>query len=156
MAVSRLTTEQKNMLQESPHVARVTDTTVAFTQKFKRYFCEEYINGKKPRQILAESGIDATILGDTRLNSLRWHTLQEFQDNNGEVPEDRIRKTKLSSANTTEGKLELLEQELLYTKQELEFLKKLLSPTKKPENAKNRSNGCGKIRNHLWNSKQTG
>ena len=71
MAVSKLTKEQTEILSSYPQVARTTDTTVIFTQIFKRHFCEEYIKGKSPRVILKESGIDPYVLGVTRMYSLR-------------------------------------------------------------------------------------
>lgn len=77
MAVSKLTKEQIEILSNYSQVARITDATVVFTQTFKRHFCEEYIKGKSPRTILKESGIDPAVLGATRMNSLRWHALEE-------------------------------------------------------------------------------
>lgn len=124
MAVSKLTKQQIEILSNCPQVARITDATVVFTQTFKRYFCEEYIKGKSPRTILQESGIDPAVLGVTRMNSLRWHALEEWEVADGKI-EQANNKSKLSKAKTVEGKLSIIEHELIYTRQELKYLKKI-------------------------------
>ena len=43
MTVSKLTKEQIEILSNYSQVARTTDTSVVFTQTFKRHFCEEYM-----------------------------------------------------------------------------------------------------------------
>ena len=124
MAVSKLTKEQIEILSNYPQVARTTDTTVVFTQTFKRHFCEEYIKGKSPRTILKESGIDPNVLGTTRMYSLRWHALKEWETAD-EKNERACNKSKISEAKNVEDKLSLMEHELIYARQEIKYLKKI-------------------------------
>ena len=124
MTVSKLTKDQIEILSNYPQVARTTDATVVFTQTFKRHFCEEYIKGKSPRTILKESGIDPDVLGATRMNSLRWHALEEWEAADGKI-EQASNKSKFSKTKTVEDKLSLIEHELVYTRQELNYLKKI-------------------------------
>jgi hypothetical protein len=125
MAVSKLTKEQIEILSNYPQVARTTDTTVVFTQTFKRHFCEEYIKGKSSRTILQESGIDPNILGATRMHSLMWHALKEWEVADGKI-DQVINKREFSKAQTVEDKFSLMEHELIYARQEIEYLKKIL------------------------------
>lgn len=124
MAISKLTKEQIEMLSNCSQVARTTDTTVVFTQTFKRHFCEEYIKGKSPRTILKESGIDPDVLGATRMYSLRWHALKEWEAADGKI-EQACSKSKISKAKTVEDKLSLVEHELVFARQEINYLKKI-------------------------------
>lgn len=132
MAVSKLTKEQIEILSSYPQVTRTTDTTVVFTQTFKRHFCEEYIKGKPPRTILKESGIDPDVLGAKRMYSLRWHALQEWESADGKIDQTN-NKSELSKSKTVEDKVSLMEHELIYARQEIEYLKKYFSPTAKLE-----------------------
>lgn len=124
MAVSKLTKEQIEILSSYPQVTRTTDTTVVFTQTFKRHFCEEYIKGKSPRIILRESGIDPDVLGAKRMYSLRWHALKEWEAADGKI-DQTINKSEISKTKTIEDKFSLLEHELIYARQEIEYLKKI-------------------------------
>lgn len=124
MTVSKLTKEQIEILSNYPQVAHTTDATVVFSQTFKRHFCDEYIKGKSPRTILKESGIDPEVLGASRLNSFRWHALQEWEVADGKVKQT-CNKSKFSKANTVEDKLSLMEHELIYARQEINYLKKI-------------------------------
>src|SRR5665648_236251 len=124
MTVSKLTKEKIEILSSYSQVARTTDTSVVFTQTFKRHFCEEYIKGKSPRTILQESGIDPDVLGVTRMYSLRWHAVKEWEMADGKI-EQTGNKSEFSKAKTVEDKLSLMEHELIYARQEIEYLKKI-------------------------------
>lgn len=124
MTVSKLTKEKIEILSSYSQVARTTDTSVVFTQTFKRHFCEEYIKGKSPRTILQESGIDPDVLGVTRMYSLRWHALKEWEMADGKI-EQTGNKSEFSKAKTVEDKFSLMEHELIYARQEIEYLKKI-------------------------------
>lgn len=93
---------------------------------------EEYIKGKSPRTILKESGIDPDVLGATRMNSLKWHALEEWEAADGKI-EQASNKSKFSKTKTVEDKLSLVEHELMYTRQEVKYLKKYFSPIAKHE-----------------------
>lgn len=128
MGVSLLSFEQVEELRSSPYVASVTARQVSFTVEFKRHFFEEYTQGKSPREILKGMGINPEALGESRIISIRMHAME--QGRNGYGYTDRKvqweRNTAQGRAKTTEEKIARLEHELAYTRQELEFVKKII------------------------------
>ncbi|NLD93180.1 MAG: hypothetical protein GX639_10990 [Fibrobacter sp.] len=123
-----LTKEQLEELQKSPHVLAVNEKTISYSARFKEHVYSEHMAGKSYETILTEAGIDPDILGAKRLNSLRTMVQAEgkrgagFTDKNSRLP----RGTLSSKLIKTDGdKIARLEQELAYTRQELEFLKKI-------------------------------
>ncbi len=143
MPASTLNAEQIKMLESNPNVARITPKTILYTQTFKRFFCEEYFKGKMPRRIVKEAGFDPKVLGQIRINSLRWHALKAWRDGGNFIDDtpkkDSPRKSHFQSAKTLEGKLIIMHHELVYTQQELEFLKKIfIANTKAQQKLKKR------------------
>lgn len=128
MGVSTLSFEQIEELRGSPYVASVTARQVSFTAEFKQRFYQEYTKGKSPKEILREMGINPETLGESRVVSIRMHALQQGKSGYGFTD----RKVQWSPtvaygrAKTTEEKLVRLEHELAYTRQELEFVKKII------------------------------
>ncbi len=128
MGVSILSLEQIEELRNSPYVASVTARQVSFTKEFKQHFYEEYSQGKTPREILRGIGINPETLGESRIISVRMHAVEQGKSGYGFTD----RKTQWSPvashgrAKTTEEKLARLEHELAYTRQELEFVKKII------------------------------
>lgn len=128
MAVNILSPEQVEELKRSPYVASATSRQVSFNIEFKKMFYEEYSNGKTPREILAGVGIDADALGESRVYSIRMHCLQQansesgFTDRKAQWEPTKIRGRK----RCADERIDRLEHELAYTRQELEFLKKIM------------------------------
>ena len=128
MGVSLLSAEQVAKLRESPHVASATARQVSFTAKFKQRFYEEYITGKSPRAILEAMGISPETIGESRIVSIRMHAVEQGRKGSGFT--DRKKQWSPEAihgrAKTTEDKIARLEHELAYTRQELEFVKKII------------------------------
>jgi len=123
-----LSKEQIEELKKSPHILFVSEKTISYSAKFKEHVYREYLAGKSYETILSEAGIDPDILGAKRLNSLRTMVQSEgkrevgFTDKNSRLPP---RTLSARVAKTNSGKIARLEHELAYTRQELEFLKKI-------------------------------
>ena len=128
MGVSTLSLEQVEELRSSAYVASVTARQVSFTKEFKQRFYEEYTQGKPPREILRNMGINPETLGESRIISVRMHAVAQgksgygFTDRKAQWSPDAAH----GRAKTTEEKLARLEHELAYTRQELSFVKKII------------------------------
>jgi len=123
-----LSKEQIEELQKSPHILFVSEKTISYSAKFKEHVYNEYQAGKSYETILIEAGIDPDLLGARRLNSLRTMVQSEgkreagFTDKNSRLP-PRTLSAKVAKTNT--AKIARMEHELAYTRQELEYLKKI-------------------------------
>ena len=124
MRQSTLTQFQMHELRKSPHIERVTEAQVYFTREFKQRFYEEHLQGKIPSNILRDAGIDPEILGKSRVRSLRTVSCYQNKQLNPS-PESEKQSTEAKAARGAEERIVRLEHELAYTKQELEFLKKI-------------------------------
>ena len=128
MAQKQFTKEEMAELKLSPYVASVSATRVKFTPEFKRMAYQEITNGKTVRTVMEESGIDPDILGDSRIWAIAQNLRKDAEREEGF--EDLRYKNKRSprkegKALTTEERITQLEHELAYTRQEVEFLKKI-------------------------------
>jgi len=128
MSKKQLTPEEIAELEKNPAVAWATENRLFFTQEFKDWFYEEYQSGKSALVILMETGIDPKMIGYSRVNSIRWHILKEKRDDTKEKS-DLPRGSRTPSnyrALVASRRISHLEQQLAYTKQELEFVKKII------------------------------
>lgn len=123
-----LSMEQIEELRKSQHILHVTETTINYSAKFKEHVYNEYKEGKSYEIILWEAGIDPDILGVRRLNSLRTMVQKEGKRKEGFTDKSsRLTPRTLSErlGTTDTVRITQLEQELAYTRQELEYLKKI-------------------------------
>lgn len=74
--MSKITFSDKeiNILKKNPNIKRISKLSITYSDSFKRIFIEEYLDGKLPRQIFEENGLDINILGINRLeqSASRW------------------------------------------------------------------------------------
>ena len=122
------TEEELKSLRSNINVRRVTRETISFTEEFtKRFYCER-INGKAIRDIFKDNGIDPEMLGESRLYSYDFHTRRNAQRETGFADERKLnRRRPKKKAETDADRITQLEHELAYTRQEVEFLKKIAS-----------------------------
>ena len=123
-----LNAEEIEELRNSPYIVSIISDRISFSPEFKRVAYEQMLSGKPMRTILYEHGIDPEILGDARIwglaNKLRKKADREegFADlrgNNKRLPAKETKEQEL------EARVEQLAHELAYTRQEVEFLKKI-------------------------------
>ncbi len=115
-------------LSENPNVESVSKRCIVFTPEFKRKAYEELCSGRKINEILIRYGIDPEALGKVRVRGFK-----EKIEISAKRPEGftNLRKSRNTAAETenTEASLQKqireLKQELAYTRQEVEFLKKI-------------------------------
>lgn len=128
MAKKPLNAEEIAQLRSSPYVASIISGRIHFTPEFKRVAYEQLTNGKPMRTIFEEHGIDPEILGESRLYGIAYKLRQNadreegFSDLRGQNNRKPAKETR---EQTLAARVELLEHELAYTRQEIEFLKKI-------------------------------
>ena len=114
-------------LRENPNVDYVTEREIFFTEAFKQLAWEQKQSGKTLPTIFRENGIDPQILGHKRIENFS-RRLREKAKGSGDFADQRQsnhRPNTRGTAITLEEKVRLLEHELAYTQQEVEFLKKI-------------------------------
>ena len=128
MARKELNTEELAELRDSPYVASIISGRINFTPEFKRAAYQQLIDGKSMRMIFEEHGIDPEILGDKRIWGFA-HKLRSRADRDEGFADLRARNSRKPASQTREqtlaARVEQLEHELAYTRQEVEFLKKI-------------------------------
>ena len=128
MAKKQLNAEEIAELRESPFVASIISGRISFTPEFKRMAYGQLISGKSMREIFEENGIDPDILGPSRIwgfaEKLRKNADREggFEDQRGHNSRKPAKETREQALS---ARVEQLEHELAYTRQEVEFLKKI-------------------------------
>ena len=126
MARKKFTAREMDELRESPYVLDVTQSIVHFSAQFKALFYEGLQAGKAPAEIVLEHGIDPEILGVNRVNGLKIMVLKEAKAGKG-FRDLNTYGTYLEHLLTPEAKIRLLEQELAYKDQIIEYPKKIVS-----------------------------
>ena len=126
------TPKQIKELKENPYTLNVTKNKVYFTAKFKEDFWISYQAGNTPRKILVDFGFDLSMFGQKQIDSLVQHIKKQALSGNG-FSEGCNRTKRVSMKETDEIELsspqsiERMQNELLYLRQEVEFLKKIIT-----------------------------
>ena len=125
------TSKQIKQLKTNPYTLNVTKNKLYFTAKFKEDFWVSYQAGNAPRKILMDFGYDLSIFGQKQIDSIVQRVKKEALSGNGfregENRERRvpIRATKEEELSSPQS-IERMQNELLYLRQEVEFLKKII------------------------------
>ena len=125
------TTKQIKELEKNPYVFKATKYKLYYTAKFKEDFWMSYQAGNAPRKILRDFGFDLSIFGQKQIDSLVQHIKKQALSGNG-FTEGENRQKRISIKVTKEEELsspqsiERMQNELLYLRQEVEFLKKII------------------------------
>lgn len=126
--MAKFTQEQIEQLRKSPHIAQVAESFVMLKPEFKLYLWEQKQQGRQVREVLRENGIDPQVFGEKRVENLSYRLNRDIRDNADFADK---RKTNGRTASLPEGEMDLearvrwLTHQLEYTRQEVEFLKKL-------------------------------
>ena len=114
-------------LKKNPCVASVTANTVQFTEAFKKLAYDAKVSGTPVSQTMREHGIDPDILGESRVSGFSYTLTKKAKQENGftDGRKENYRRPPKTGEETVEQRVRQLENELAYTRQEVEFLKKL-------------------------------
>lgn len=127
MSRKLLSKEEIAELKQNPHVTSVSPRSVNFSAEFKQIAYEAMMRGENLASVLETYGINTGVLGEVRIHGMaqRLYQFAEREEgfrsqkgqkkrNKEEVEEENLRK-----------RMQRLENELAYTRQEVEFLKKM-------------------------------
>lgn len=125
------TEKQIKELKKNPYVFKVTKHKLYYTAKFKEDFWVSYQAGNTPRKILRDFGFDINIFGQKQIDSLVQHIKKQALSRNGFTEgENRQRRVPVKATSEEElsspRSIERMQNELLYLRQEVEFLKKII------------------------------
>lgn len=128
MSEKLFTPEEIIALKENPYVYRVTARMISFTAEFKERFLAEYERGKTPASIITGAGIDPQVLGNSRITGILLHVKDQAKRAERFENKRTYQPSSISGnrAMTANQKIVKLEHQLAYTRQELEFLKKII------------------------------
>lgn len=130
------TKKEMKELKENPYTLKVTKNQLSHTSEFKKIFWTKYQAGESPRKILTDLGYDTKIFGQKRIDSMVQRIKKEALSGNGfSEGNNRTKRMKIiSTEEFTPESFAQMQHEVLYLKQEVEFLKKIT----KEANAKRR------------------
>lgn len=125
------TPKQIKKLEANPYTLKVTKNKLYFTIKFKEDFWINYQAGNAPRKILSDLGYDLEYFGQKQIDSIVQRIKKEALSENGfREGENRERRIPMKATNREElsspQSIERMQNELLYLRQEVEFLKKII------------------------------
>ncbi len=125
------TPKQIKKLEANPYTLKVTKNKLYFTIKFKEDFWINYQAGNAPRKILSDLGYDLEYFGQKQIDSIVQRIKKEALSGNGFCEgENRERRIPVKATNREElsspQSIERMQNELLYLRQEVEFLKKII------------------------------
>lgn len=121
------TKKELKKLNENPYTLKATKNRISHTAEFKRVFWIKYQAGSSPRKILEELGYDPKMFGQKRIDSLVQHIKKQALSGNGFTEgSNRTKRMKIvSNEEITPESFAQMQHEVLYLKQEIEFLKKI-------------------------------
>lgn len=125
------TAKQIKQLEKNPYVFKVSKHRLYYTAKFKEDFWVSYQAGNTPRKILTDFGFDINMFGQKQIDSLVQHIKKQALSGNGFTEgENRQRRVPMKATSEEElsspQSIERMQNELLYLRQEVEFLKKII------------------------------
>ena len=141
MGDKAFTDEQMRILMNNPYVARVTPHVLRMTYEFKQLFWEETRKpGMTSRKIFASCGLDADLIGESRIKNIGKTIRKEASSPEGLKPvriqsleEKHAVFAKRDMAKATASNLKAMHRQLVELQQEVDFLKKLLSIYSAPD-----------------------
>lgn len=127
MSNKLFTSEEVAAFQASPYVESVSARSVVFTPEFKRLVYQELLAGHKIDAVLEAHGIDTAALGKSRMRGMQEKLFKAAEREEGfsNLRKQPEQKSSVGKEETTENRIRRLEAELAYTKQEVDFLKKV-------------------------------
>lgn len=125
------TPKQIRELKANPYTYNVTKNKLYFTSRFKEDFWISYQAGNTPRKILQDFGYNLDYFGQKQIDDIVQRIKRQALSGNG-FTEGENRQKRVSMKATSEAELsspqsiERMQNELLYLRQEVEFLKKII------------------------------
>ena len=132
--MKKYTQKQIKELKANPYTLQVDDKRIFFTIEFKKAFWTKYQAGMSPRAIFKELNYNLDYFGQKQIDSIVQRVKKEAMS--GEFTEgyQRFKRMKIKEPEllNSEQTLQQMQHEMLYLRQEVEFLKKVLKKDKNP------------------------
>ena len=132
--MKKYTKKQIKELKQNPYTFQMDEQRIFFTIEFKKVFWTKYQAGMSPRSIFRELNYNLENFGQKQIDSIVQRIKKEAL--NGEFTEgyNRINRVKIkeTTSEITPQNLKQMQNELLYLRQEVDFLKKVLKKEKDP------------------------
>lgn len=132
--MKKYTQKQIKELKANPYTLQVDDKRIFFTIEFKKAFWTKYQAGMSPRAIFKELNYNLDYFGQKQIDSIVQRVKKEAMS--GEFTEgyQRFKRMKIKEPEllNSEQTLQQMQHEMLYLRQEVEFLKKVLKKDKDP------------------------
>lgn len=132
--MKKYTQKQIKELKSNPYTLQVNDKRIFFTIGFKEIFWKKYQAGMSPRSIFKELNYNLDYFGQKQIDSIVQRIKKEALA--GEFTEgySRINRIKINepSSDITPQNIKQMQNELLYLRQEVDFLKKVLKTGQDP------------------------
>lgn len=125
------TEEQIKKLKKNPYTFKLTKNKLYFTAKFKEDFWISYQAGNAPRKVMHDLGYDLSMFTQKQIDNyvqrikreaLSGEGFREGENRQRRIPQKATDEKELSSSQS----IERMQNELLYLRQEVEFLKKII------------------------------
>ena len=130
MAKRPFTEKEIKKLKANPYTSRVTPNRIQFTAEFKEAFWAKYCSGKNATLALFELGYDPDILGTVRIEGILLHIRREARSeigfHTGYACSRKPSSPYQEGSHSPDQSIVRLQNEVLYLRQELEFLKKII------------------------------
>lgn len=125
------TQEQIKKLEKNPYTFKVTKSKLYFTAKFKEDFWISYQAGNAPRKIMQDLGYDLSLFTQKQIDNYVQRIKKEALSGQGfREGENRGRRVSMKATQeddlSSPQSIERMQNELLYLRQEVEFLKKII------------------------------
>ena len=132
--MKKYTQKQIKELKANPYTLQVDDKRIFFTIEFKKVFWTKYQSGMSPRAIFKELNYNLDYFGQKQIDSIVQRVKKEalageFTEGYQRYKRMKIKEPELSNP---EQALQQMQHEMLYLRQEVEFLKKVLKKDKDP------------------------
>lgn len=124
------TSKQIKQLKGNKYTLNVTKNKLYFTAKFKEDFWIRYQTGDAPRKIFKDLGYDTELLQQKQIDSVVQRIKKQALSGNGfsegENRTKRVAIKKIEPKHEEKANINQMQHELLYLRQEVEFLKKII------------------------------
>lgn len=132
--MKKYTKNQISELSKNPYTFQIDNKRILFTIEFKKLFWIKYQAGMSPRAILKELNYNLDCFGQKQIDSITQRIKKEALA--GEFTEgySRNRRAKINEPDIelTPQNIKQMQNELMYLRQEVDFLKKVLRTEKEP------------------------
>ncbi len=132
--MKKYTQKQIKELKQNPYTLQIDEKRIFFTKEFKKVFWTKYQAGMSPRAIFKELDYNLEFFGQKQIDSIVQNIKR--QAGKGEFTEGYSRnnriKIKEPDVDISPQNMKQIQNELLYLRQEIDFLKKVLKREKEP------------------------